>query len=91
MVSDRTGDVRRALAAGREAVALARTPGEEYQAREWLALIAGDAGRHEEERQQARRLVQLHIVPAITRPTACARREKVPRPVRAAGAPARRQ
>jgi hypothetical protein len=51
--------MHRALAAGREAVALSRTPGEEYQAREWLALIACDAGRHQEELQQARRLVQL--------------------------------
>jgi hypothetical protein len=37
-------------------VALARTPGEEYQAGEWLALLAGDAGRHQEELQQARRV-----------------------------------
>lgn len=59
MAADRTGDLRRALAAGREAVAQARTPDEEYQAREWLALIAGDAGRPQEELRQARRLVQL--------------------------------
>jgi hypothetical protein len=59
MASDRTGDLHRALAAGRVAVALAQTPDEEYQAREWLALIACDAGRHQEELQQARRLVQL--------------------------------
>ncbi len=56
---DATGDVARALAAAREAAALARTPAEEYRARVWLALIAFDAGRHEEELRQARRLVEL--------------------------------
>jgi hypothetical protein len=59
MASDRTGDLRRALKSAREAAALARTPIEEYQAREWLALIACDAGYHREELQQARRLVEL--------------------------------
>jgi hypothetical protein len=59
MAQDRTGDVGRALIAAREAIRLARGPGEEYQAREWLTLIACDAGRHEEELAQARRLVAM--------------------------------
>jgi hypothetical protein len=59
MVQDRTGDTWRALLAAREALQLARGIEEEYQAREWLALISCDAGRHQEELRQARRMVQL--------------------------------
>ena len=59
MARDRTGDVGRALAAAREAASLARTPDEEYRAREWLVLIECDAGDHREELRQARRLVNL--------------------------------
>jgi len=59
MAQDRTGDLRRALTAATEALKLARGPDEEYQAREWLALIACDAGRHQDELVQAKRLVAL--------------------------------
>jgi hypothetical protein len=59
MAQDRTGDLGRALAAAREAALLARTPDEEYGAREWLVLIECDAGDHREELRQARRLAAL--------------------------------
>jgi hypothetical protein len=59
MAQDPSGDVRRALAAAREAASLSRTPEEEYRAREWLVLIECDAGDHREELRQARRLVSL--------------------------------
>jgi tetratricopeptide (TPR) repeat protein len=59
MVEDRTGKIRRALVTAQEAVKLARGPTEEYQAREWLTLIACDAGKHQEELRQAQRLLEL--------------------------------
>jgi hypothetical protein len=59
MAQDRTGELGRALIAAREAVNLAWGPVEEYQAREWLALMDCDAGQHQDELRQARRLVKL--------------------------------
>ena len=68
MAQDRTGNLGRALVTAHEAVNLARGPVEEYQARQWLALIACDAGKHQEELGQARRLVELepHNVVSLT-------------------------
>jgi hypothetical protein len=59
MARDSTGELRRARQAVYEAVRLARTPTEEYQARTWAVLITCDAGDHRQELQHARRLVEL--------------------------------
>lgn len=59
MLRDRQGDLGRARAAARQAAALARTPGEAYRAALLLAYVDCDAGDHEAELQEARRMMAL--------------------------------
>ena len=59
MARDRTGSVGQAREAARRATALARTPDEVYAAAMERARIECDAGDHEAEQQQARRLMDL--------------------------------
>lgn len=59
LARDRGGYLRRARAAAESALALARTPGEEYRAAEDLAAIDHEDGFHRQELQLARRLVAI--------------------------------
>ena len=59
MATDRSGELRRALDAARQAAALARTPREEYRAAAFLARLECEAGHHEAEWEPARRLMAL--------------------------------
>jgi hypothetical protein len=59
LARDRGGDLRRARQAARQAAALARTPREAYQAALLLACLDCDAGDHQAELKQARRMMAL--------------------------------
>lgn len=59
MASDGSGDLRRARMAALRGAALARTPDEAYRAAALLARIECDAGHHDAELWQARRLMAL--------------------------------
>jgi hypothetical protein len=59
MAADRTGDLKRALKWGRHAAALARTPEDIYAAARLLDRLECDAGHHEAELAQARKLMAL--------------------------------
>jgi hypothetical protein len=56
---DPGGHLQGARTTALQAVTLARTPAEEYQARVWLVLIECDASRHGAEIAHARRLMAL--------------------------------
>jgi hypothetical protein len=59
LAADRSGDLCWAHMQAQTAAALARTPEETYQATVLLARIKCDAGEHEAEMEQARRLMAL--------------------------------
>lgn len=59
MASDRAGNLRQARRQGWRAAALARTPREAYRATELLVMVECDAGHHEAEMQEARKLIRL--------------------------------
>jgi hypothetical protein len=59
MAADPGGHLRRALVTGERAAALARTPEEAYAAALLLARLECDAGHHQEELRQARKLMAL--------------------------------
>jgi hypothetical protein len=59
MARDRGGDLRQARRTARQAAALARNPGEAYRAASLLANLACDAGAHQTELKQARKMMAL--------------------------------
>jgi hypothetical protein len=59
LARDRGGHLDRAHKAARRAVALARTPDEEYPSTVWIAIIECDRSRHQAELQHVQRLVVL--------------------------------
>jgi hypothetical protein len=59
LAQDRTGDMRRARAAARQATASARTTREAYAAASLLQLIERDLGNRPAELKEARKLVAL--------------------------------
>jgi hypothetical protein len=59
MAADPNGDMRRAAAWNRQAMAEARTPAEAYRAAELQVLIERESGRHEAEFRQALGLLAL--------------------------------
>lgn len=59
MARDRCGELARASAAAQRAATLSRTPVERYRASELLVQIDCNAGRHRQELQEARKLVEL--------------------------------
>jgi hypothetical protein len=59
LAADRTGHLRQARAAARQAEALAESPAEQYRAALLLACLACEAGDYPAELREARRLVAL--------------------------------
>jgi hypothetical protein len=59
MAADHGGELQRALKWGRHAAALARTSNDKYAAAQLLARVECDAGHHDEELAQARKLMAL--------------------------------
>jgi hypothetical protein len=59
MARDRGGNLHRALAAARRAATLVRSPAEAYRVAEHLARLEHEAGEHQQELLQAKRMIVL--------------------------------